>query len=175
MQDMTGRIEYTALNGSYGKAGMGTKVLTAFRATELVRLRMPRLRDEGLVFDESHARLNFQNGVMNIELFDALSTSHAILAEGKVDFARDESDVFVQVHLLESVTGVLGKVPVVGQLTEALRSQSGLRFRVAGPVANPQVSAGSPINPVRGVREGGRSAGDALRSIGGIFRSRGGE
>jgi hypothetical protein len=147
---MTGTVHFTARNGTYGKIGFATKLLTALRTTEIIRLRIPTLKDEGLVFDLSEGRLVMQEGVMTIESAELTGKAYALTASGTADFPKDATDVVIYVYTLESVTGIVSAVPILGRGVDILKGTTALRARATGPPLDVNVRLETPA-PVRGL------------------------
>ncbi|HOJ32907.1 MAG TPA: AsmA-like C-terminal region-containing protein [Candidatus Hydrogenedentes bacterium] len=145
----TGMIEFDAQNGSYGKLGMTTRLLSALRATEIFRLRIPSFRDEGLVYDTSAGTAEFRNGVMTLHTFEAKNSSFQLTAGGTIDFPRNRTDLVAEVALLGAVTGPMESVGLRGT-AQTIRNYSSLRFTVTGPPTEPVVrpTTGPVVNKV---------------------------
>lgn len=113
----TGTVSWNAVDGSFGKLGFATKLLAALKTVDMINLRVPSFRDEGLTYDTFDGSLEFADGTM--ALADVVLDGHAyeIEATGQVDFKADESDIDVYIQVLESVSNVVEKVPVLGKAT----------------------------------------------------------
>ncbi|MDH3284546.1 MAG: hypothetical protein OEQ13_07375, partial [Acidobacteriota bacterium] len=109
-----GRLSWSARDGSFGKLGFATKIVTVLRASQALRLRLPALKDEGLVFDTVKADFPMQKGRLRIEFFELDTTSYAINAGGSLDFAQDRSDVPIELNATKGLTAFLEKLPVAG-------------------------------------------------------------
>lgn len=147
---MSGSASFTARHGTYGKLGFATTLLTVLRTTEIIRLRIPTLKDEGLVFDLSEGRLVMEDGVMNIESAELTGKAYALTASGTADFPQDNTDVVVYVYPLESVTGIVSAVPLLGRGMDILKGTTALRARVTGSPLAVNVRLETP-SPVRGL------------------------
>ncbi|MBX7259375.1 MAG: hypothetical protein K1Y02_23635, partial [Candidatus Hydrogenedentes bacterium] len=131
-----GVITFTGENGSFGKLGIATKVVTVLRTTEITRLRIPSLKDEGLAYDKCLGEFVFTNGVMTLKTMKAESPSYIIEAAGTIDFPQNLADLEVRVNILETVLGAADLVPGGKEVADFLR-QGGLRIRLKGPIDNP--------------------------------------
>ncbi len=133
-----GHFNYTASNGTYGKFGIATKLLGLLRTTELIRLRLPSIRDKGLNFDTSTARFRFENGIMHWDEMEVVAKSHSFAASGHIDFPKNQTDIVVRMHLLEAVTGsILGQLPVIKQTVNVIKKATPMRVRITGPPITP--------------------------------------
>jgi len=118
-----GRLSWSARNGSFGKLHIASKIATALRASQALRLRMPALKDEGLAFDTVEADFPIQKGLLRIAVFQLDTTSYAINAVGSLDFARDRSDVPIEVNATRGLTMGLDRLPIVGDALQIVNVQ----------------------------------------------------
>ncbi|MBN2307548.1 MAG: AsmA-like C-terminal region-containing protein [Candidatus Hydrogenedentes bacterium] len=148
-QQANGQIAFTAKDGSLGQLGLATKILTILRTTEIVRLRMPTLRDEGLVYDTCTGKGTITNGVLTVEEVNLQSVSYEMRVTGTVDFPKWQCELLVVFNPLETVTSVAGHVPVVGEAVDAIAKLGGLSFLATGPPDDPKVAfVGGPVRNI---------------------------
>ncbi|MFO7975413.1 MAG: AsmA family protein [Candidatus Hydrogenedentota bacterium] len=69
----TGNIEFVSRDGTLGTMGIATKILTVMRTTEIIRLRMPPTKDEGIAFDTCAGTATLESGFMTLDEFSLLS------------------------------------------------------------------------------------------------------
>ena len=176
----TGSVVISGVKGSLGKAGYATKVLAALRTTEILQLRLPSLKDEGLVYDKLDATIHMQNGFMTIDHFALSGPSLTAAASGQIDWPNDATGIVVDVYPLETLTGIVDFVPVVGAATDPLRKQMGIRFHVTGSTADPKVALapGQNLDQLKVDVKSGKEVVDSIKdkavekignAIGGIF------
>jgi hypothetical protein len=134
-----GRMEFVGRNGSLGKLGLATKLLTVLRTVEIVRLRLPTLKDEGLIYDTCSGRLLMNNGVLHVEAFDLQGATLTMTAAGTINFPQNNMDLRIRVHLLGGLSGVVEQVPVVGGAVSEIRKRGGVVLAATGPPDDPQV------------------------------------
>ncbi|MEA3364938.1 MAG: AsmA-like C-terminal region-containing protein, partial [Candidatus Hydrogenedentes bacterium] len=135
----TGNIEFISQDGTLGTMGIATKILTVMRTTEIIRLRMPPTKDEGITFDACAGTATLESGFMTLDEFSLLSPTLAMAAEGTIDFPRDATDMYVDVHFLQVATQVLDIVRL-GEIADQIRKQASYRLHVSGPPTDPKVS-----------------------------------
>ncbi|HPA03080.1 MAG TPA: AsmA-like C-terminal region-containing protein [Candidatus Hydrogenedentes bacterium] len=135
----TGTVQFVSRNGTLGRLGIATKILTIMRTTEIIRLRMPPTKDEGITFDTCEAKAVLDSGFMTIEQFDLKSPTLAMAAKGTMDFPRNATDMTVDIHLLQMATQVLDIVKLDG-VADEIRKQSSYRLAISGPPDDPKVS-----------------------------------
>ncbi len=176
-----GNIAFTGEKGSFGKLGIATQILSVLRATEITRLRMPTLRDDGLTYDTCQARISATNGLMTIEAMEIRTPTYLITAQGTINFPANDTELLVHVNLLEGVLSAGDLVPGVRELADQLRAAGGMRILVTGPPDNPSTRYGFGPPIVGGITDEVRNtlksttdivreqifdrAGDALRNI----------
>lgn len=157
LNGLNGRFDYTATEGTYGKFGIATKLLGLLRTTELIRLRLPSLRDQGLNFDTSEAAFRFEDGVMHWDKMEVTSKSHSFAASGLIDFPKNETNIVVRMHLLEAVTGsIIGQLPVIKQTVNVIKKATPMRVRITGPPLTPDAEedAAAEEDPEAATSEG---------------------
>jgi len=158
----SGAIEFQARNGSFGQLGLATKLLTVLKTTEVFRLRLPSFKDEGLTYQACTGALVLKDGTMTIKRIDLVSPAFAMNALGTIDFPRQDSKVNVQVNLLESVTGIVRHVPVLGgAVSRAAGGVAQLNLIVEGSPYDPRVR----VEPGRPLEKATKRAGDAAVGI----------
>ncbi len=146
---LNGSVDIKAENGTYGKIRLATELLTVLKSTEIVRLTIPRLKDEGLTFNTSLIRLQITDGRIAVEKFTITDKAYAIEGGGTVDLPADDMNVTVGFNPLQSVTGVADWVPGVKLATGLLSSGTGLRIRATGSPFNPKVRPDAGVLPIR--------------------------
>lgn len=166
LRDMSGRIDLDISNGSYGELGAVTQALSFFRVLEFIRLSAPALDRKGLAFDKSLLKLVADKGLITLDTFTLTSKSYAIDGFGTLNYRDDVADVIVRVNLLELVTGIVTRVPVLGSAVDRISSYADLVVHVGGsPLApefslrpsvgsrKPKAEEGAEEAPVEGVVE----------------------
>lgn len=153
-----GHLSLSARKGTLGRLGFATQILALLRNLEVFQLRLPTLRDEGLVFDDLVAELRMERGVIAFEDCRLTSRVYAMAAAGTVDFPRDQTDVAIRVDLTEGVTRYIHAVPLLGQAVGTVTGMARLRL----------LATGSPFDVRVRPDPGSRVEGLADR-IGGIF------
>lgn len=176
----SGRVVLRSKDGSFGKLGIATKVLSVLRTVEITRLRPPRLKDEGLTYDSCELDGVFNNGVLTVQKMDVVTPTYYISVIGTVNFDRNDCELLVHVDLLESVLGPAENVPGLNEVVGLFRTAGGLQILVTGPPADPSTSYafGAKVNAITDevrntVKTGGNfvrdqileRAGEALRGL----------
>ncbi|HNT86870.1 MAG TPA: AsmA-like C-terminal domain-containing protein, partial [Candidatus Hydrogenedentes bacterium] len=140
LRDVSGRIDLEIAKGSYGKLGTVSRALSFFRVLEFIRLSAPALGTKGLTFDKSQLKLTAEKGVIALDTFTITSKSYAIDGFGTLNYRDDAADVIVRVNLLELVTGIITRVPILGGAVDRLSSYADLVVHVGGSPFSPQFS-----------------------------------
>ena len=139
LSGLNGRIELEGRDGSLGKLGIATKLLTALKTTEVLSLQFPGFGDKGLTFDHAVVKLGFQDGVMTIDEWLLEDKSYTLNASGTVNLAQDEVNVRVALNSLRGITRPLSKVPVLGKPVQLLEKGTSFRFHISGALSDPTV------------------------------------
>ncbi|MCP4639944.1 MAG: AsmA-like C-terminal region-containing protein [bacterium] len=158
-----GSMVFTGKNGSLGTLGLATKLLTVYRATEITRLRLPSLRDEGLVYDLCQGKAVMTNGVLNVEHFKLQGASYLIGMTGSVDFPESEMNLLVNFNALETVSSLADYVPVVGKTVQDITKLGGITFLAHGPPEDPKVTlVAGPVENIAGEVTDGAKTGQEI-------------
>lgn len=128
----SGTAEWSGINGSLGKLGFATKILSTLRTVELFSLKVPSLRDKGLAYTTFGGRIDMKDGVMRLVDVQLLDTAYGMDADGQIDFAREKTDVNVHVHMMEGVTRIVERIPILGQITKLSTDLVGVSIHVRG-------------------------------------------
>lgn len=166
MKHMNGQVELTGSKGSFGEIAVVTQLLTVLRATEVLYLRMPNLRDQGLAYDRFEGQVAFQDGVAALSKFEAENPTLYMSLNGTMDFPKDEADLKAQVALLAGVPGLVEKVGL-GGLAGGMRDAASVRARITGSPTSPKVEVtmvGEALK--KGVEAVTGTAGAGLRAVG---------
>ena len=127
-----GGVVWSATEGSLGKLGFATKLLTALKTVEVINLKVPSLRDEGLTYKTFTGEAKMSQGVMSLEDLLLDGGAYELEAQGEVDFAQEITDVTIHVHALQSVSNIVEKVPVIGQITKLTTDLVGVTVLMKG-------------------------------------------
>jgi hypothetical protein len=162
-----GTATFTARNGTLGRLGFATQLLSVLRNLEIFQLRMPTFRDEGLVFDECTGEMRMESGVLTIVDSRLKSKVYGMAATGTVDFPRDATNVDIRVDLTEGVTRFAEAVPILGEAVGLVTDVVRLRLLASGsPFAvkirlHPASRVEGLADRMTGTRPGGSRSGHA--------------
>lgn len=130
---MDGKFMLRLRDGSLGRLGFATRLTTLLRNREVVYLRAPSLRDEGLTYDTATVAITMRDGRAQLGDCTAVSRSYSINASGLVDFARMHTDAQVAFNVFEGVADLVERVPVIGPTaTSVVRDATTIRLRATG-------------------------------------------
>jgi hypothetical protein len=150
-----GTGDLVAENGSYGQTNLATRILNLARTVEVIYLRMPSLTETGLTFDTSRLRFGAESGRVQISEFTLGTGSYGLEASGIVDFAADRTEMTGKIYAFETVTGILGSVPVLGSTVDRFKKLIALPLRISGPAFSPEVGRGDVSAEVGMIPEAG--------------------
>jgi hypothetical protein len=138
-----------------------------------------------LSFDRMAGQATIENGVITLGVQDGEDYVEAIVLErpsyrmsaiGKIDLAQWESDVFVHMKPLSTVSDAANIFKL--DQVEAVNKRGGLRIAMSGPPDDPktQVGLGEPVRRITGdVRGSVQSVGnivkdEIIKGLGGLIR-----
>jgi hypothetical protein len=153
---LDGLIDLQAEQGSFGKFGFATKLLSVMRATEVLRLRLPPTSDEGVAFETFTTRLVAQEGVVEVQDANLTSTAYNLTAKGNINFPANQMRLHVATNPLELVTGVASNVPLLGRGVDRILEGRGVQIRVTGSPWDPRMAI--EVTP------------KIIRDVGGVLR-----
>ncbi len=162
---LTGTFTFSAQDGSYGKMGFITKLLSVLKTTEIIRLRLPALHDTGLSYDASYANLIIDEGEITVENFGLDSKAYAMSGKGSVSLPADTLDLQINANLLQSVTGIVGGVPVVGKTVDLLAKPANLVITLKGATEDPDIEVRTGAAPAKEIRKGVEETRKGFREI----------
>jgi hypothetical protein len=175
-----GKFEFVSTDGTLGTLGLATKLLTVLRATEITRLKLPTLRDEGLVYDTCTGTADLVDGLLTVGEVKIKSPSYEINVTGTVDLVQWQCKLLIDFNPLQTVTGVAENVPIVGEAVGTIGKLGTVTFLATGPPDDPKItvvppaSVGNITGEVRDAAKTGEDlvvdglkglAADALRNI----------
>ncbi len=151
MAGANGSIVLKAHDGTLGKFGLATKLLSVLKATDIFRLKIPKMSDEGLVYNKCSTSMTIKNGVLTLASFSQESDHLTLEAAGKVDFPRDNMDLQIKANVLEGVTGLVDKVPILRDAAGAVNRHAGMNLTATGSISSPSVrpQAGKRIKGIK--------------------------
>ena len=152
-----GGIGVKAENGSLGQQGLIGMLITVIRTTETFRLRAPSLRDQGLSFDTCEGRLTLTQGVGALDRLKVATPSFELRGGGTVSFAQEEMDLYFLFNILETVTGLTRRVPVLRDLASAVGKIGDVPITMKGDLYNPTTSV-APGSRIRRLLTPSRSS-----------------
>jgi len=168
----SGSIRWAGNDGSLGSVGAAGKLLTALRATEIIMLKVPSLKDQGLTYKTWNGEIVMTNGVMNLKETQLDGGAYAITGTGTVDFAAEQTNVETFTRVLESVGKVVGSVPIIGNIATAVStdlvgvpvnfSGSPYDLKVSVVTATGKSVATAPLRAGEGVL---KAVGEGLRRL----------
>ncbi len=127
-----GGVVWSATDGSLGKLGFATKLLTALKTVEVITLKVPSLRDEGLTYKTFTGEAIMSKGVVSLEDVLLDGGAYELEVKGEVDFAQEKTDVTIHVHVLQTLSNIVEKVPVLGEITKLTTDLVGVTVLMKG-------------------------------------------
>lgn len=170
MANAGGTANLTAKDGTFGKLGLATKLLTVLRSSEVLRMKMPAFKDEGLVYDTCTATADMRDGVVTLQKFDLGSKSYALTAKGTVDFAKETTDIPIEFNATRAFTGFVENIPVVGRVGDVFEIVN-VRLEAKGSPYEMEFGVASVKDQVVGAgKAGGEVIINNVKDLVNIFR-----
>lgn len=142
MNNISGDITFEGKDGTLGKAGLGSKLLGALRTTDIFRLRLPSLKDKGLTFKTISGHVAITQGVFNLDSFKLADPAYVLEGKATFDYPRDVADGGGEVQVLEGVTGMTRKIPILGEAANLVSKVFGLPIKISGTAREPSFGVG---------------------------------
>jgi uncharacterized protein YhdP len=139
LKGVDGTIQFAATDGSYGRMGLATKMLTVLKTTAIIQLSLPNIKDKGLTYDESRASMQMKDGVVTVDEFMLEDRAYAMDASGTVDYPADTMDITARVRMLEAVTDLLEVIPGIKDIVQKVKKNSGIRLHIGGAPFDPKI------------------------------------
>ncbi|HPC16496.1 MAG TPA: AsmA-like C-terminal domain-containing protein [Candidatus Hydrogenedentes bacterium] len=166
MDGANGGFSLEAHNGSLGDVAFATPLRNLLKTTTLIRLRLPEYGTDALDFDRCRAAVIIEDGVWTLQQADMENPYLSMIAEGWVDFPRRSTDVRLRINFLESVTGLLSKVPLVGTVVSRVGGMTGMDLQVYDSPYDMKVR----LRPTQRLENAGKAAGEVMDTLTRPFR-----
>jgi hypothetical protein len=142
MNTMSGEIQFEAENGTLGKAGLASKLLAALKTTDILRLRIPQLKDRGLAFRTLSGRVLIDQGVFRVDPFTLSDPAYVLVTRATFDYPNDKAEGGGEIQVLEGVTGMARKIPILGDAANLVSKVFGVPIKVSGTAKDPAFGVG---------------------------------
>jgi len=151
----SGTVEFSGRNGTLGKAGLASKFLAALRTTDILRMRLPSLRDKGVTFTTLSGSLAIESGRYTLSPYHMEDTTYALDAAAVLDFPADTAAGLAELQVLDGVTGLASRIPILGNAADRVNKAFGVELRISGSAKDPTFRAGR-AGPLRSLEDGAR-------------------
>ena len=143
LNGLDGAVHWRAKDGSWGRMGFATKLLTALNATDIFRLKKPDFTDRGLTYNTCSGMLLFTEGVMQLRDIEMRAPAYTLTAVGTVDYPLDAADVAIRVAPLAGVNRRFADVPVLRDIAKHADRLTDVRLRMTGSPFDPTIGLAS--------------------------------
>jgi len=141
---MSGDVTFEAKDGTLGKAGLASKLLAALRTTDILRLRVPQLKDNGLSYKTLTGRVAIENGVFRADPFRLSDSAYVLDVRATFDYPADTAEGRGELQVLQGVTGLARKIPILGDAANLVSKVLGIPIKVSGTAKDPTFGVGVP-------------------------------
>lgn len=142
MHHISGEITFEGKDGTLGKAGLASKLLGALRTTDILRLRIPQLKDKGLSFETISGRVAIEQGVFRLDPFSLADSAYVLAGRATFDYPKDTAEGGGEIQVLEGVTGMARKIPILGDAANLVSKVFGVPIKVSGTAKEPTFGVG---------------------------------
>ena len=142
MHHISGEITFEGKDGTLGKAGLASKLLGALRTTDILRLRIPQLKDKGLSFKTVSGRVVIEQGVFRLDPFQLADSAYVLAGNATFDYPKDTAEGGGEIQVLEGVTGMARKIPILGDAANLVSKVFGVPIKVSGTAKEPTFGVG---------------------------------
>ncbi len=142
MNHISGEITFEGKDGSLGKAGLASKLLGALRTTDILRLRIPQLKDKGLSFKTISGRVTIEQGAFRLDSFNLADSAYVLAGKATFDYPKDTAEGGGEIQVLEGVTGMARKIPILGDAANLVSKVFGVPIKVSGTAKEPTFGVG---------------------------------
>ncbi len=142
MNHISGEITFEGKDGTLGKAGLASKLLGALRTTDILRLRIPQLKDKGLSFKTISGRVAIEQGVFRLDPFNLSDSAYVLAGKATFDYPKDMAEGGGEIQVLEGVTGMARKIPILGDAANLVSKVFGVPIKVSGTAKEPTFGVG---------------------------------
>ncbi len=142
MHHISGEITFEGKDGTLGKAGLASKLLGALRTTDILRLRIPQLKDKGLSFKTISGRVLIEQGVFRLDPINLTDSAYVLAGKATFDYPKDTADGGGEIQVLEGVTGMARKIPILGDAANLVSKVFGVPIKVSGTAKEPTFGVG---------------------------------
>ncbi len=139
---LEGRVDFKARNGKIYQFPILANVLSVLSVFEVFRGRAPEIGGNGFPYNSMALRGDIHKGVFTIEKCYIGGKSLDIIAEGEVDFGKNQMDMVVLVAPFSSINWLIRHTPIVNTIMGGTLIT--IPTRVSGDLTNPEVTVLSP-------------------------------
>ncbi len=154
IEKTNGGFTFDGKHGSLGTIAFANALSEMLKTTTLIRLRLPEYGKDALGFDQCHAVVAMKDGVWAILEANTKNPYLSMTGEGVIDFPRKATDVRLRINFLESVTGLIERLPLIGSTISKVNGLTGLNLVVYDSPYDMKVR----INPAQIIEDVGKKA-----------------
>ena len=116
LKSVRGSNKFQMGKGVIYKSNVLLKVFSVFNVTRILKFRLPRIAQEGTLYDSIQGSFNMSDGCAETTDMTLQSPSVTVKAVGKTDFIKKELDMVLAAQPLQTISYVVSHIPVLGWL-----------------------------------------------------------
>lgn len=149
VRSLKGPAKLKLADGRIHRMTLLSRILTYLNVNELVRGRLPHLKEEGFPYRTFDVRGKVSDGKFLLEEATIDAPSMGIAATGEVDLLSRKGDLEVLVSPFRTADAVVRKIPILGYILGG--TLVAIPVQVRGDIGDPQVRAMDPASVGKGL------------------------
>ncbi len=142
LESMTGQLQLTSANGKIITTSTLVKIASYLSASRLLADARSDFSRNGLAFRTAEAQARIGGGNLQLTEFVLDGETMKITGQGRVELSGTTADITVLVAPLRTVDRLVGRLPIIGNLTGG--TLISIPFRLTGPLNDLRVT---PLPP----------------------------
>jgi uncharacterized protein YhdP len=139
---MQGSVKVRIDHGSIKKFSTLAKIFSILNVSQLLKFHLPDMVSGGMPYNKITGTFAIKDGYASTQNLLIDSNAINISSVGKLDLVKNQLDLVIGVHPLQTVDKVVSRIPIVGWiLTGKDHTIITTYFEAKGPIEDPQVSA----------------------------------
>jgi uncharacterized protein YhdP len=141
-KSMQGSVKVRIDHGSIKKFSTLAKIFSILNVSQLLKFHLPDMVSGGMPYNKITGTFAIKDGYASTQNLLIDSNAINISSVGKLDLVKNQLDLVIGVHPLQTVDKVVSRIPIVGWiLTGKDHTIITTYFEAKGPIEDPQVSA----------------------------------
>ncbi|MDO9464871.1 MAG: AsmA-like C-terminal domain-containing protein [bacterium] len=115
-KNLNGNLDIILNNGYLTKQHIFVRMFTLINMYDVIKLRLPKMDEEGIKYSTATAKAVINSGVINVESLYIDGERMRISGKGDIDMVKESTDMIFGIELMQIVDEVLNKIPILGYI-----------------------------------------------------------